>query len=137
MRRRSFRYQSYTFGIQDTWRVNDMLTVTYGARYDLYGGDSRPALNQTFLSRYGFANNAYISGRGVFQPRIGFDFKPTLDAVDPRRRRHLRGRLAGRLCLEQLLEHRLPDQLDRRPADQQRHLSPARPDRPAQPARRS
>ncbi len=71
-----FSYQSYAFGIQDNWRVNDLLTVSYGARYDIYGGDSRANLNQAFTSRYGFPNNAYISGRGVFQPRVGFDFKP-------------------------------------------------------------
>ncbi|MFS0735834.1 carboxypeptidase regulatory-like domain-containing protein [Sphingomonas sp. 1P06PA] len=74
-----FRYQSYAFGIQDTWRINDMLTLAYGARYDMYGGHSRPALNQNFTTRYGFPNTAYISGRGVFQPRIGVDFKPTSD----------------------------------------------------------
>lgn len=71
-----FRYQAFAFGVQDNWRINDLLTVTYGARYDMYGGDSRPALNQAFLLRAGFPNTAYISGRGVFQPRIGFDFKP-------------------------------------------------------------
>ena len=71
-----FKYQTYTFGVQDNWRISDMLTVSYGARYDMYGGNSRPALNQAFLGRYGFTNTAYISGRGVFQPRVGFDFKP-------------------------------------------------------------
>ena len=71
-----FRYQSYTFGIQDTWRISDLLTLAYGARYDVFGGDSRPALNSAFLGRYNFPNTAYISGRGVFQPRVGFDFKP-------------------------------------------------------------
>ncbi len=74
-----FRYQSYTFGIQDTWTLSDILTVSYGARYDLFGGDSRPELNGSFLSRYGFPNTAYISGRGVFQPRVGFDLKPVSD----------------------------------------------------------
>ena len=74
-----FRYQSYTFGIQDTWRISDILTLSYGARYDLFGGDSRPDLNSSFLTRYGFPNTAYISGRGVFQPRVGFDFKPVSD----------------------------------------------------------
>ena len=74
-----FRYQSYTFGIQDTWRLNDMLTLAYGARYDMYGGDSRPALNQAFVNRYGFTNMAYVNGRGIFQPRVGLDFKPTSD----------------------------------------------------------
>lgn len=71
-----FSYQSYAFGIQDNWRVNELLTVSYGARYDVYGGNSRPALNQAFLLRSGFPNTAYVSGRGVFQPRIGFDFRP-------------------------------------------------------------
>ena len=74
-----FRYQSYTFGVQDTWRVSDLLTLSYGARYDLFGGDSRPDLNQAFLNRYGFPNTAYISGRGVFQPRVGVEFKPVSD----------------------------------------------------------
>jgi hypothetical protein len=74
-----FRYQTYTFGIQDTWRVSDILTLSYGARYDLFGGDSRPDLNSSFLSRYSFPNTAYISGRGVFQPRVGFDLKPVSD----------------------------------------------------------
>ncbi|PZU60554.1 MAG: TonB-dependent receptor [Sphingobium sp.] len=76
-----FRYQSYSFGIQDTWRINDMLTLAYGARYDMYGGDSRPALNQNFYNRYGFTNQAFVNGRGVFQPRLGLDFKPTRDLV--------------------------------------------------------
>ena len=72
----NFRYQSYTFGLQDTWRVNDKLTFNIGVRYDLYGGSSRAALNPTFVSRYGFANNKFVNGLGVFQPRFGFTFKP-------------------------------------------------------------
>ncbi|MEH3104225.1 MAG: carboxypeptidase regulatory-like domain-containing protein [Sphingomonas phyllosphaerae] len=72
-----FQYQSYAFGIQDNWRINDLLTLSYGMRYDMYGGHGRPALNQNFVSRYGFTNQEYISGKGVFQPRIGFDFKAT------------------------------------------------------------
>jgi hypothetical protein len=71
-----FRYQSYTFGIMDRWRASDILNVYYGVRYDMYGSTSRPALNPTFLTRYGFANNSYLAGRGIFQPRLGFDFKP-------------------------------------------------------------
>ena len=71
-----FQYQSFAFGIQDTWRITPDLTLAYGARYDMYGGTTRPALNQAFTNRYGFTNQAYISGRGVFQPRIGFDYKP-------------------------------------------------------------
>ena len=74
-----FTYQAYTFGIQDNWRVSDKLTVNYGLRYDLYGGNSRAVLNQNFVNRYGFNNNKFLSGLGVFQPRLGFTFKPTSD----------------------------------------------------------
>ncbi|MDB5701738.1 MAG: TonB-dependent receptor [Sphingomonadales bacterium] len=72
----SFKYQTYTFGVQDDWRVNDILDVSYGARYDLFGGGSRPAANPFFQSRYGYSNTSYINGLGLFQPRIGFDFHP-------------------------------------------------------------
>ncbi|WP_298671894.1 carboxypeptidase regulatory-like domain-containing protein [uncultured Sphingomonas sp.] len=72
-----FRYQSYAFGVQDTWTISDIFTLNYGIRFDMYGGHTRPALNQSFVNRIGYANTAYISGRSVVQPRIGFDFKPT------------------------------------------------------------
>jgi len=71
-----FVYQAYTFGVMDNWRVSDTLNVAYGLRYDVYGGHSRAALNQNFVNRYGFANNAYLSGRQILQPRFGFDYKP-------------------------------------------------------------
>ena len=74
-----FTYQSYTFGLQDNWRVNELLTLNVGVRYDLYGGNSRAVLNPTFLARYGFVNNRFLSGLGVFQPRLGFTFKPARD----------------------------------------------------------
>ncbi|WP_375427678.1 TonB-dependent receptor domain-containing protein [uncultured Sphingomonas sp.] len=73
-----FQYQQYSFGVQDTWRVLDNLTLDYGVRYDVYGDDGSPlpAFNQSFLNRTGFRNTAYISGRDVVQPRIGFNFRP-------------------------------------------------------------
>ena len=73
----SFNYQLYTFGLQDTWRITDTFNLTYGYRYDVYSGSPNPPLNPNFVKRYGFANNAYISGRGLLQPRLGFDWKPT------------------------------------------------------------
>ena len=76
-----FNYMSYTFGVQDTWRVNEMLTLAYGVRYDVFGSNSRPALNTNFLNRYNFPNTKFLSGLGVIQPRIGFDFKPARTLV--------------------------------------------------------
>ena len=72
-----FSYNSYTFGVQDNWRVSDILTVSYGARYDVYGSSDHPLYNPTFQARTGLPNNSFISGRGVFQPRFGFNFNPT------------------------------------------------------------
>ncbi len=72
----SFSYQSYTFGIQDNVRISEALNVALGARYDVYGGSDHSAVNPNFVTRYGFTNSAYINGRGVFQPRVGFDYKP-------------------------------------------------------------
>lgn len=72
-----FNYQSYTFGIQDNVRVTDTFNVILGYRYDLYGGSPHAALNPNFVARYGFVNNAYVSGRSLLQPRLGFDWKPT------------------------------------------------------------
>jgi hypothetical protein len=72
-----FKYEAYAFGIQDTWRITPDLTFSYGARFDLYGGSSRPVLNTNFTNRYGFTNQKFLSGLSLFQPRFGFDWKPT------------------------------------------------------------
>jgi len=72
-----FSYATHTFGLQDDWRVMSNLTITAGIRYDLFAGHDRPLLNQAFLAREGFANTSFLSGRGLFQPRVGFDWKAT------------------------------------------------------------
>ncbi|WP_380785468.1 carboxypeptidase regulatory-like domain-containing protein [Sphingomonas sp. R86521] len=84
----SFGYQSYTFGVMDSWKVTPTLNLSYGARYDLYAMDDNPALSTAFESRYANGaivngqrvninnNTANISGFGLFQPRAGFDWKP-------------------------------------------------------------
>ncbi|WP_267381581.1 MULTISPECIES: carboxypeptidase regulatory-like domain-containing protein [unclassified Sphingomonas] len=83
-----FGYQSYTFGVQDNWRISDTLNVSYGARYDLYGGHAAPAFSPSFTNRYANGavvmgqntiigpNTQFINGLGLFQPRGGFDYKP-------------------------------------------------------------
>lgn len=84
----NFSYQSYTFGVMDSWRVTPTLNVSYGMRYDLYGMHDLPARSAAYTARYAGgafvngqfrtigSNNANISGMGLFQPRIGFDWKP-------------------------------------------------------------
>ncbi len=72
-----FSYATHTFGIQDDWRVSSALSLTAGVRYDLFAGHDRPLLNQAFVVREGFANTSFLSGRGLLQPRVGFDYKVT------------------------------------------------------------
>ena len=69
-----FTTQQYSFGLQDDWQVNETLLVSVGARYDLQGSDSRIPPNLNFVARAGFPNNYTFSGKGVFQPRVGFEW---------------------------------------------------------------
>jgi len=73
----NFVTQQYSFGLQDDWQVNDTLLVSIGARYDLQGSNSKVPANLNFLARAGFPNNYTFSGKGVFQPRAGFEWDAT------------------------------------------------------------
>ncbi len=70
-----FENNSWTFGMQDTVDVTDRLTVTAGFRWDLFDSPDRPFNNSAFFDRYGFANNATLNGRELFQPRFGLNWK--------------------------------------------------------------
>jgi outer membrane receptor for ferrienterochelin and colicin len=72
-----FENNSWTFGIQDTIELTGTLQVTAGFRWDLFDTPDRPFFNNDFLTRFGFANNATLNGRTLFQPRFGFNWKPT------------------------------------------------------------
>jgi len=83
-----FGYQSYTWGIMDSWRATPTLNLNFGARYDLFAMASTPTLAPAFLARY--ANPVFVNGEsriignngknlgglGLFQPRLGFNWKP-------------------------------------------------------------
>lgn len=71
-----FTYQTYTFGAQDDWKISRAFSISYGVRYDMYGGSSTPPANAAFQAREGFANTSFINGKVLFQPRFGFDWKP-------------------------------------------------------------
>jgi Carboxypeptidase regulatory-like domain/TonB dependent receptor-like, beta-barrel len=72
-----FASKSFTFGIQDDIDVSDQLQLTIGARYDLFASNDRPSLNQNFFNRYGFSNRDTLTGQGVLQPRVGFNYQAT------------------------------------------------------------
>ena len=72
-----FTYKTYTLGLQDDWRVSDKLHIGVGVRYDRLGSRSMPLNNNNFIRREGFSNTAFIDGKDLLQPRIGFDYTPT------------------------------------------------------------
>jgi Carboxypeptidase regulatory-like domain len=73
----NFGSSSFTFGLQDDWQVSDKLQLTIGARYDLFGNEEKPPLNPNFVQRQGYSNRSTFDGRGVFQPRVGFNYEAT------------------------------------------------------------
>ena len=74
--------------VQDSWKVNDKLTLTYGARLDTPMVDQSPLFNAaaaapTVLGAapfgrqtggFGFRNDVTIDGRKLFEPRVGFNY---------------------------------------------------------------
>lgn len=72
-----FENNSWTFGLQDTIDVSDTLVVTAGFRWDLFDTPDRPFVNDAFFNRFGFTNAQTLNGRQLFQPRFGFNYKPT------------------------------------------------------------
>lgn len=70
----NFTMQNWSFGIQDDWQVTDSLIVNMGARYDLVNAPGNPPANNNFFARHGFYNTEALSGKGAFQPRVGFSY---------------------------------------------------------------
>lgn len=73
----NFVSKSVTLGLQDDWNVSSALQVSAGLRWDGYFSGDEPPLNPNFQSRYGFSNQQTFDGKGLFQPRVGFNWKTT------------------------------------------------------------
>lgn len=72
----NWAYSQHSFYLQDTWDVTPEFQVQAGLRYELYKTNDEPLLNQNFLNRYGFANNATLDGRDLWLPRVGITYEP-------------------------------------------------------------
>ena len=72
-----FANNSWSFGMQDTIDLGENFSLIAGFRYDMFDTQDEPFFNDAFLSRYGFPNNKTLNGRSLFQPRLGFNWKPT------------------------------------------------------------
>ncbi len=67
--------------VQDTWAVNNNLTLTFGLRYDEPMVDGEPTYNALAEEVFGFDNSRTIDGNGLFEPRFGFNY--TFDSERP------------------------------------------------------
>jgi outer membrane receptor for ferrienterochelin and colicin len=72
--------------VQDSWTVNDKLTLSFGLRYDEPMVKNKPQYNATASTTFGYDNSATIDGNGLFQPRFGFNYR-----FDGERQTQLRG----------------------------------------------
>ena len=79
----SFKYGTYTFGLQDDWTISRALRVTYGARVDLDEAYDPIKVNDNFVNRNGFSNAKGFGGLYAIQPRLSFTYKG-IDRLDLR-----------------------------------------------------
>ncbi len=75
----TFSYETNSFYVQDQWRINPRLTVTGGLRYDGYKSDDLPKANPSFQANYGFTNAKGLDDLSVWQPRLSFNWRPSID----------------------------------------------------------
>ncbi len=59
---------------QDTWTVNDKLTLTAGLRIDSASTGDAPLANAAALTAFGYDNTRTIDGQKLVQPRFGFNY---------------------------------------------------------------
>ena len=68
-------YSQFSPFLQDTWQVNDKLSLLYGVRVDIPHADHKPLYNAAFETAFGFPNNSSLdSGNKVIEPRFGFNY---------------------------------------------------------------
>ena len=80
-------YRQYSPFIQDTWQVNDNLSVQYGVRVDIPDSNKKPIYNPTFAQTFGYPNNNSLGFKNkVIEPRFSFNY-----TFDTQRMTQLRG----------------------------------------------
>ncbi|MCW8808821.1 MAG: carboxypeptidase regulatory-like domain-containing protein [Rhodanobacter sp.] len=80
-------YRQYSPFIQDTWQVNEDLSVQYGLRMDIPDSNRKPIYNAAFQQAYGYPNNNSLGFKNkVVEPRFSFNY-----AFNTERMTQLRG----------------------------------------------
>jgi len=80
-------YSQYSPFLQDTWQVDDQLSVQYGVRVDIPHSSAPPVNNAAFAQAFGYRNNYTVgSSNRVVEPRLSFNY-----AFDSSYKTQLRG----------------------------------------------
>ncbi|HEU4671246.1 MAG TPA: TonB-dependent receptor [Dyella sp.] len=80
-------YSQYSPFLQDTWQVNNNLSLTYGVRIDIPHSDHPPLYNAAFEQAFGYPNNSTLGSKNrVVEPRFAFNY-----SFDTERMLQLRG----------------------------------------------
>ncbi len=75
-------YSQYSPFIQDTWQVNNNLSIQYGLRIDIPDANKKPIYNAAFQQAYGYANNNTLGfGNKVIEPRFAFNYQFDTDRM--------------------------------------------------------
>jgi hypothetical protein len=68
-------YSQFSPFLQDTWQVNDQLSLTYGVRVNIPKADRAPEVSPGFEQAFGFRNDFKLgSGNKVVLPRFAFNY---------------------------------------------------------------
>lgn len=76
-----YKYSNLALFVQDTWYVNNNLTLTLGVRADRADTSPAPAYNATASQFFGLDNSEVLSNKFLIQPRAGFNY--TFDSDRP------------------------------------------------------
>ena len=76
-----YKYETLGLFVQDTWYVNNNLTLTMGVRADKYDTNTRPAYNKQASEYFGYNNTSIGDNSFLIQPRFGFNY--TFDSDRP------------------------------------------------------
>nr|WP_269450828.1 TonB-dependent receptor [Stenotrophomonas sp. MMGLT7] len=71
----TIKFSQWSPYIQDTWQVNDQLSLTYGVRANIPKADKAPPRNDGFEEAFGFPNDFKLgSSNKVILPRFSFNY---------------------------------------------------------------
>lgn len=79
--RATFKFETTTLFIEDTYYVHDDVRVTAGVRYEMISSGDEPTNNANFEQRYGFSNSVSLDGESIILPRVSFEWDAADDLV--------------------------------------------------------